>query len=221
MTHRIEHTADHVHVALDRPRRILSSAVLGGGFTRASHILNLRVEENFLGEKDFENPEHALARYAQNQGWSGAVVGLMTAASMDSFRACTHEEQGISVTALTTSGLSNARCAGDPADCHGLLPPPGTINTVLLTNVALTDAAMVEALLVATEAKSAVLRDMGIQSRASSAIATGTGTDALVLVSGEGPPSARFCGKHVLPGQLVATTVMQSLKESLQWYCAH
>lgn len=68
-----------------------------------------------------------------------------------------------------------------------------------------------------TEAKAAVLRDRGVLSQVSDCVATGTGTDA-VAVFCAGGFEARFCGKHVLAGELVARAVMEALTASLTWY---
>jgi iron complex transport system ATP-binding protein len=79
----LDHTDNHVHLALPAPRLVLSSAVLNGGWVRANHIVNLRVPENFKGERtDFQPPEITLADYGRALGLSGSVVGLMTAASL-------------------------------------------------------------------------------------------------------------------------------------------
>ena len=39
----VEQTPNHLHVQFDTPYQVISSAVLGGGFVEASHILNLKV----------------------------------------------------------------------------------------------------------------------------------------------------------------------------------
>ena len=221
-TFRIEHMPTHVHVAFARPRMTLNSAVLGGGLRPAAHVVNLKVKENFCGEQGpCEPPEATLSRYCRERGWVGNSVGMMTAASMNSFRRARMVEQGVEVEALVTAGLSNARCAGDPAECRMFCPAPlpcGTINAVILTNARLTPSAMVEAVVTATEAKSAVLQKLGVVSRTTGRQATGTGTDCLAVVGGFGPVEARYSGKHVLFGEMVAQTLMQALSDSLAWY---
>jgi adenosylcobinamide hydrolase len=218
----LEHTPTHVHVAFVPPRPTLSSAVLGGGLQFAAHIVNLRVEENCHGEHGpCEPPEATLSCYCREMGWEGNSVGMMTAASMKSFRLTRIKEQGVEVVALVTAGLSNARCAGDPAECRMFCPAPppcGTINALILTNARLTPSAMVEAVITATEAKSAVLQKLGVVSRATGQQATGTGTDCLAVASGFGPVEARYSGKHVLFGEMVAQTLIQALSDSLTWH---
>ena len=219
MQQRIERTPAHLHVEFDQPRRALSSAIYNGGLVYATHVVNLKVEKNSdAPDQVFEPPDTTLATYCRSRGWRGVAVGLMTAASMNSGRKVRRVERGVEVTALVTAGLSNARRAGDRAEWRRFSEPEptlGTINIIILTSARLTDAAMVETMLVLTEAKAAVLQECGAKSRASPTVATGTGTDAAVVVSGWGPPEVRFCGKHVLFGEMVASVTMEALQASL------
>lgn len=217
----IETTAAHVHIAFARPHRVLSSAVLNGGLVDAECIANVKVDENFMGGKGpFDPPEVTLSEYCSAMGWCGLAVGMMTSASMDSFRVARRMEQGVEVTAVLTAGLSNARRAGDPAESRALGLPSsnaGTINIILLTNARMTDAAMAEAIITATEAKTAVLAELNVRSRSTGRQATGTGTDAIAIASGSGPIEIRYCGKHVIFGEMTASAVTEALASSLRW----
>ena len=105
---------------------------------------------------------------------------MMTSARMASFRSVHRSARGVEISVLVTAGISNARRAGDPAE-HRVFDEaeikPGTINVIILTNAVLTQAAQVEAVMVATEAKTAVLQDIGATSPVTGKMATGTGTD--------------------------------------------
>lgn len=213
----LEQTANHIHLAFNTPRQILSSAVLNGGMVEASHIVNLKVPKHASAS---ELPEYTLSKYCEQANWHGRHVGMMTAASMDSLRMVQESIQGIDLIVLVTSGLSNPRRAGDHAE-HRLMAaqsePIGTINIIVLTSALLTDAAMVEALLIITEAKAAVLEDAGIFSPVSNKIATGTGTDSVAMVNGQGPHTVRYCGKHVLFGEVLGRMVSEAVASSIDW----
>jgi adenosylcobinamide amidohydrolase len=143
---------------------------------------------------------------------------MMTAATMDSFEQVRRAEQNVQVTALVTAGLSNAKRAGEPAEWRQMgnsAGTPGTINIIILTNARLTDAAMVEAVVTVTEAKSAALQDLNVRSRTTGSQSTGTGTDSVAIVSGFGPIRIHHCGKHVLFGEMVATVVMQAITNAV------
>lgn len=218
-----EWTQDHIHVSFPSPRMILSSGVLNGGMTKADHFVNMRVgKDTCCADADFSSPEKILKEYCRSNGWEGISVGMMTAASMYSFRhTATGQEGGVKVSALVTSGLSNIRRAGDPAewrqfDKHEY--EAHTINIALLTNATLTPSCMAEALAMVTEAKVTVLQDLEALSPLSEKPATGTGTDSVAIISGIGSQTIRYCGKHVLFGEMLSKVVYDALYDSLSWY---
>lgn len=217
--YRVDVTGRHMHAEFAEPMRTLSSAVLNGGFQKVRHALNMRVDENYLGcRKDFEGPEETLLDYSRRAGWGDSVLGMMTSAEMTSFRTSRAEEDGVVAAVFLTAGVSNAKRAGEKAEMRRHEEPPkrgGTINIVLVTNALLTDAAMAETLMVMTEAKAAVLHDLGVKSPYSGLTATGTGTDSAAVVSGRGPVRIRFCGKHTLFGEMAAVAVAESLRSSI------
>ncbi len=151
--------------------------------------------------------------------WTGVTVGMMTSAKMSSFRYIKRKEGAVEIAVLVTAGISNARRAGDPAE-YRLFDNTeiigGTINIIILTNATLTPAAQVEAVMVVTEAKAAVLQDLGITSPVTGKTATGTGTDAIAIVNGFGSPEIAFCGKHTLFGEMLASATMEAISSSLQ-----
>ena len=69
--------------------------------------------------------------------------------------------------------------------------------------------------MIATEAKAAIFQQLGIKSTVSETIATGTGTDASLVVSGHSATSIRFAGKHTVFAQQVARLTMASIADSL------
>jgi adenosylcobinamide hydrolase len=215
----LKQTPEHIYVVFNTERPVLSSAVFNGGACTASNILIMQVAENFDGTKQIvENPENTLAEYCRQLQLSGTTVGMMTSASMDSFRLASRSSQGVAISVLVTAGISNARCAGDRADWRTFqtdADPTGTINIIILTNAMMSHAAMVESVMLATEAKTVAMRRLGVKSPVSGAIATGTGTDAIAVANGFGSETIRFCGKHVLFGEMLASVVIEAITESL------
>ncbi len=210
---RLTVSESHVHVAFATPWTVCGSAVLNGGIVQARHLLNLKVS----GETAHEPPETTLLRHARRQGWQGTVVGMMTAASLASLRVARATIHGVELAVLVTSGLANLRRAGDRADCRlqACAPPAGTINMQLLTTAALTPAAMAEALMLMTEAKTAALHARDLRSPVSGLPATGTGTDAAVVASDPRGPSLRWCGKHVLFGEMLGRLTLAAVGQSV------
>jgi adenosylcobinamide amidohydrolase len=219
---RLDHTPDHVHIGFPAPRPVVSSAVLNGGAVSANHILNLRVAKHLPSEsgRSLPSPSVTLQQYCDERNWKGTTVGMMTAASMNSFRIARGHVKHIEVIAMATSGLSNPLRAGDPAECRHLIDHGvsfGTINIIILTTAFLAPAAMVESLMIATEAKTCVFQSFGIKSRVSNDLATGTGTDAIVCACSNSSDSIQYCGKHLIFGEVLARLVIEALTPAIKW----
>ncbi|WP_038246943.1 adenosylcobinamide amidohydrolase [Ghiorsea bivora] len=213
---KLEHNDDHIHLAFSSPQRVISSAILNGGLIKADHIVNRKVPKH---SSSCEAPEKSLSDYAKARGWQGHVVGMMTAASMSSLRIEQACVEGMNITVLVTTGISNARRAGDKADIQELLGTTGevgTINLILIFSAQLTDAALVEAMMIATEAKAAALQNAKVLSPVSGFFATGTGTDAIAVVCSDDTQKIKFCGKHVLLGEWIGRLVIKAVTRSLK-----
>src|SRR5690606_26978843 len=128
---------------------------------------------------------------------------------------------GLEVTAIATAGVEiNAGRAGDPAayDERYLANEgeSGTINIILLISAKLTPGALARSLITITEAKTAALQELMIDSRYSSGLATGTGTDGIIAVSNaESDIVLTNAGKHTRLGELIGKTVKDAVKEAL------
>jgi len=210
-------------VSFPENRKVLSSAVCGGGLQQAKHILNHQVRSDAQSSdrdqvKKLEDPSRFLGRLSKRLGIIPPIVGLMTAVDLKDLVLYRQEFQGLWVEGFFTVGVSNAVTAGDPVfdfPCPGFHGQPGTINIILVTNVHMRTSAMVGAIGVATESKSAVLYDQEVKSLSGHKLATGTGTDAIAFVSGLRLPSLRYSGTHTKFGQLVGQVVTNGVAEGL------
>jgi adenosylcobinamide amidohydrolase len=210
-------------IDLGARRRVLSSAPRGGGLGRARYILNHQVRANPIGAPSggpslpWGDPARYLGRVAKGLGLRQDYVGLMTAVSLKQVVVLRQERAGFWLEGFFTVGVSNAVRAGEPATVSkpdGARPTPGTINIILLTNARLAASALVEAVQVATESKTAALLAAEVRSWTGRPGATGTGTDAIVVASGEGP-ALRHCGTHTEMGELIARVVSRGVREGL------
>jgi adenosylcobinamide hydrolase len=151
-----------------------------------------------------------LIAFASSQGISEAFVGQMTAVSLQKARAITLCAEPLTVAVVLTAGLSNATIPGlsAPATLGS-----GTINMILLIDACLTPAAMVHAVITATEVKTQVMA-RGVRTLEGYA-ATGTSTDAIAVAStGRGTPLA-YAGPVTLVGWLIGRCVRTALEEAL------
>lgn len=156
------------------------------------------------------------ARVLSANGKSARTTAfLITGADMDNLSIRTETFKEMSVTALVTAGvMSNALRMSQDA---GLFYEPGTINIIIMTNMALSDRAMTRAVIAATEGKTAALEDMDIRSTATPLAhgATGTGTDNVLVVKGEGRP-IRNAGGHTKMGELISKAVYAGVNEAVK-----
>jgi adenosylcobinamide amidohydrolase len=155
--------------------RMISSGVVGGGIGERSWWLNAGVQKDYART----DPVTHVGEIAAAVGLSGADgpgrrcgVGMLTAADV---RTWTGAQDG-GVHAVATVGLGvPVPAAADPeriADEGAALV--GTINVLVVLPVPLTDAALVNAVLTATEAKTQALVEQAVPG-------TGTSSDAICI----------------------------------------
>ncbi|MEO7127190.1 MAG: adenosylcobinamide amidohydrolase, partial [Nakamurella sp.] len=155
------------------PARAVASGMLGGGLSTASWVINAQVRADY-GRMD---PEKHLREIALEQGLDpDAGVGLMTAARVERVATAIDGPDGAEVRCDATVGVSYPTWASAPDDDPLPDKPwrPGTINIVCQLPVPLTDAALVGAVITATEAKAQALIEAGMPG-------TGTASDAIVI----------------------------------------
>lgn len=174
--------------------RMVSSAVLGGGWGERRWVLNAQVPP---GYRRTDAAAH-LAGLAAGAGVTGPGVGLMTAAEVAdrSFA----EDGGVQ--ALVTAGIGVHGWAAAPGPAHVGPPRAGTVNIVVALPVPLAPGAMVNAVATATEAKVQALRDAGYD-------ASGTPTDAVCVAAHAVPgrPEEPFAGPRSPWGARLARAV--------------
>jgi adenosylcobinamide amidohydrolase len=156
---------------------------------------------------------------------STAVMG--TAANMIYASHQSASYENLRVDAIVTAGVEgNAATSGDPsqwAETPGgwsrLPHVAGTINTIVLVNQPLKPEAQVRAVLTITEGKSAALLDLGISSRYSQDLATGTGTDQICLAAPivNGAYEYSATNPHSKMGELLGKAVREATKDALRW----
>ncbi|MFZ5821982.1 MAG: adenosylcobinamide amidohydrolase [Chloroflexota bacterium] len=200
-------TPEVIHVRSQSLLTTLSSAILGGGFRRVSHILNAHVDKDY----NSINPKADLRSLARRCGVEGSFVGLLTAVHLRKARLAFFEEDGLSVGALITAGVGNAASAGitQPYRLRA-----GTINIILLLDANLSRSAMLNAFITAAEAKTAVIQARGIRTPDGD-LATGTSTDTVTVATTGKGRAQHYAGSVTPIGWLIARAIRQALNESL------
>ena len=201
---------------LERPHRVLSWSLTAPGFVTARRIVWREVRN-----ADLPAGFDALSWLKRDMldAGHGEAVGLMTSRNIERhhFREARVERQ--SAACLATAGLSNAERVGRR---QGLRPKAGTINLLVQTGGSLSDAAMIEALSIAVEARTLAVLEAGFATGPDGAAATGTGTDCVAIASPIAIPTgvdeAVFAGLHTALGEAVGAAVLAAMRAAVgEW----
>lgn len=203
-------------VTVDRPwvefdlgeeMRVLSWAISRPGLVRARRILWREVRNADL-PADLDVYD-----------WLGAELAARDASDAVCFltsrdvRAVTqaHASVGQAVAlAVATTGLSNAERVGTrfPRDPSVW----GTINVAVQLNIGLTEPALLEAISIATQARTAAVIEIGLHLPTGQA--TGTGTDCIAIAAPDG--AEPYAGLHTEVGHALGKAVYDAVLQGAQ-----
>ncbi len=223
-----------VVAALGESHRVLTTSSCSGGLTTAlRHLVNHQsCEATDHVEKNAEITALGLGGYhravCEQLGLAPEATAVMgTAANMIYAAHETISFADLRVDVIVTAGVEgNAACAGDPAgwietpEGWNKLPPvSGTINTIVIANQPIVPEAMVRGLITVTEGKTAALMDLGVSSRHSQDLATGTGTDQICFAAPTAENRFQYTStsQHCKLGELLGLGVRTATKRALQW----
>lgn len=201
-------TPQAVWLISQRRLMALSSAVLGGGFGEFRSLFIYHVVKDY----DHPDPLVHLEQLAVEKNLPLPCIGLLTAANLEHTGVVTLKQGSLVVCAIVTAGVSNATIAGKtlPATYNKI----GTINIILLLKAMLSPAALVNAVITSTEAKTDCLHSLGIRTNEGE-LASGTSTDAVVIAhNGEGL-ALPYAGPATEVGWLIGRAVRDALTKAL------
>jgi adenosylcobinamide amidohydrolase len=228
-------------VSLKQPHRVYSTSPINGGEVEHVRYLVNHQSMEAIGSAQMAkilslNDADYHMEVARELGINGDEMVLMgTAVNMSHVahqRLCFED---LCIDAFVTAGVKgNALRAGD-ATCwyetaegnrkveahrnyaHNF---KGTINTILLINQPLTAGAQAKAMMLSVEAKSAALSELAVPSKGSEHLATGTGTDQLVIATPQATSGQKpliSASGHLKLGELVGDAVRLATREALLW----
>ncbi|MEU7854416.1 adenosylcobinamide amidohydrolase [Nonomuraea sp. NPDC049141] len=192
--------------------RMISSALLGGGIGERTWVLNAQV---VAGYSRMDPVDHL-----RELGPDGLGVGMMTAASVERYARAVDGEVEVVATvglrvptwAAAPEGATDPELAPMLAEPAAAGPPVGTINLMAVVPVAMTDAALVNAVMTMTEAKSQALIEAGFP-------CTGTASDALCLAVRADGPAELFGGPRSTWGARLARAVHSAVhRGAASWH---
>lgn len=227
---RLHHYKKALVLTFRGPRDVLSTGPDNGGIRKdLEAVFNVDINPGAgmgckMRGKTYE--EHMNVIAFEDLGLDPACCsGLCTAASMDNVSIQTMKYDGcspFSVTAVATAGIEhNGGRAGDPALWHEsgeefCQVKPGTINILLHIDANLDAGALVRSVVTCTEAKVAAIQELLAPSCSSRGIATGSGTDGIIVISNpESGTKLTNAGKNSKLGEYIGKTVIRAVKEAL------
>ncbi|EGJ20866.1 hypothetical protein RSWS8N_02270 [Cereibacter sphaeroides WS8N] len=195
-----------IEVALERPwlvarlpgpMRVLSWAPHRPGLVIADRVVWREVRDADLGP-GFDAERWLAAEMAGRD--LGAAVGMLTSRTLDRHHLAEASAEGLRAACLATVGLGNAEAVG-----RRLVPERalGTINLLVTVEAELSEAAQLEALSIAVEARTASVLEAGLV--LPTGRATGTGTDCVALACH--PGAGRYAGLHTAAGEAIGSAV--------------
>ncbi len=196
-----------LHLSSERPLRVASTAPYGGGIRKVSHILSFKVDESL----ECQRPERFARARATEMGLDQPFVGLLTGVSLERAKVAVRQASDMAAIAVVSAGGRNLCAAGLSPVWNR--PGCGTVNTIAIVDARLSDAALLNLLTLATEAKGLALRERGVLTEEGFP-ATGTSTDAVVACTGNGR-RRQFGGPVTLPGHLIGAAVLAAIHAAL------
>lgn len=156
--------------------RMIATGVLGGGLGERPWWLNAMVSRVYHDPEPAQHAREIAAALGLLPGRPPSPdpdgVGLLTAADVSRWRSATCE--GVEVAATVGLGVPTWASASDVQLAAETAAAIGTINLLVVVPAALSDAALVNAVITVTEAKAQALGEAGVPG-------TGTSSDAVCI----------------------------------------
>ncbi len=206
---RIEHRHPWLIADLEIPMRVLSWAPYRAGLVTAQKIAWREVRNADL------TPELDVAAWLsaemEREGLQQAV-GFITSRNAARHHTAEEANEDATATCPTTVGLGNVERVGRRV--VGSAAKAGTINILSEVRPALSQAGLLEAMSIATEARTLAVIEAG--RRVPAGIATGTGTDCIAIASPEGDTA--YAGKHTGVGEALGRAVDNAVSQGIaEW----
>lgn len=194
---------------LTDPHRVLSWALNAPGYVTASRILWREVGNSDL-PAGLDVTEWLQKELAQREALDAPT--MLTSRNLDAYEVAEACVEGVQVHCVATTGLSNAERVGSRMDRRG--HDWGTINLAVQVSQTLSDAALLEALSIATQARTAAVIDAHWS--LPTGLATGTGTDCIAIAAPAG--DIPFSGLHTPIGEALGRVVYEAIHTgTLAW----
>ena len=199
-------------VICDNALKTISSAIYNGGSKQVKAVLNVGVPEGYNDHSLHLDPLELITSSATKIGLTKDYLAMVTAAKIINYSLVTKKAADFSVSVVATAGCSHGESSGEEMDVQEIV---GTINIIVLVDGNPSESCMVAALITATEAKSAVLRDFDVRSRYTDDSATGSITDSVTVASTCHGKTLSLAGPASKLGKQVGYCARRAVTEAL------
>ena len=196
----------------DKTFKTISSAIYNGGSNQVKAVLNVGVPEGYSDRSLHLDPLELITSSAAKLGLTKDYLAMVTAAKVKNYSLVSKKSDNFSVFVAATAGCSHGESSGEEMDVSEIV---GTINIIVLIDGNPSESCMVAALITATEAKSAVLRDFDVRSRYTGDSATGSITDSVTIASTCKGKTLSLAGPASKLGKLVGYCTRRAVTEAL------
>jgi iron complex transport system ATP-binding protein len=199
-------------VICDNALMTISSAIYNGGAKQVKAVLNVGVPEGYNDHSLHLNPLELITSSAAKLGLTKDYLAMITAAKIKNYSLISKKAADFSVSVAATAGCSHGESSGEEMNVQEIV---GTINIIVLIDGNPSESCMIAALITATEAKSAVLRDFDVRSRYTGDSATGSITDSVTVASTRSGKALSLGGPASKLGKLVGYCARRAVTEAL------
>ena len=196
----------------DKALKTVSSAIFNGGSNQVKAVLNVGVPEGYSDLSLHLDPLELITSSAAKLGLTTDYLAMVTAAKVKNYSLVSKKSDKFSIHVAATAGCSHGESSGEEMDVQEIV---GTINIIVLIDGNPSESCMVAALITATEAKSAVLRDFDVRSRYTGDSATGSITDNVTIASTNTGKTISYGGPASKLGKLVGSCARRAVTEAL------
>lgn len=211
----IQYSEDHILVQSNDSYDVLSNAPYHGGLSSGSTFVNWKVPLNY----DCSDPAVMMQAELRKWGYDPATaVGLQTAAHITHTSFAERQGDEFKLLVCASAGTGNAARAGLERETFSAYEP-GTVNIMIIIDGRMTSSAMVNAVISATEAKSAAFEELGIRDHSYGCTATGTTTDAVLIAVSQSESyvhTHRYAGAATTIGNVIGQLVYGTVHEAIR-----
>ncbi|WP_051356997.1 adenosylcobinamide amidohydrolase [Azorhizobium doebereinerae] len=200
-----------------RPQTMVSWSLNRPGFVQAEQVAWLEV-----GNEELRHAPDPVAWFAARLAARGLAdaVGLMTARDVSRYERQSAAVEDVRADCVVTLGLNNGERVGQRVGAHLHPLNAGTINILCAVSEPLTEAALLEAASLVTQARTVALSQVRYRRPGRTEAVTGTGTDCIVVSAPAGSPRTSFAGMHTAIGEVIGACVLRATLAAAANWCA-